>query len=48
MSSFAMPLLVIYAVIIPVFFFVKIYRCRNDLNDDYVRMRWSYLYNEYK
>ncbi|CAK68281.1 unnamed protein product (macronuclear) [Paramecium tetraurelia] len=49
MLKFSMPALIILAILIPCFFFYGLFSNRNNLTSKKeVKMRWAYLYVEYK
>ncbi|CAD8116010.1 unnamed protein product [Paramecium sonneborni] len=47
MIRLCLPLLLIFAIFIPVFFFYKLFRNSANLNQKNVRLQFGYLYNEY-
>ncbi|CAD8065756.1 unnamed protein product [Paramecium sonneborni] len=47
MLEFCLPILVLLAIIIPLYFFYGLYSNSHQLNDYKVRLLWGYLYYEY-
>ncbi|CAD8174765.1 unnamed protein product [Paramecium pentaurelia] len=47
MLELCLPMLLILAILIPIYFFYGLYSNSNLLDDKKVRLQWGYLYNEY-
>ncbi|CAD8110353.1 unnamed protein product [Paramecium primaurelia] len=47
MLELCLPMLLILAIFIPIYFFYGLYSNSNALDDKNVRLQWGYLYNEY-
>ncbi|CAD8104192.1 unnamed protein product [Paramecium sonneborni] len=47
MLELCLPMLLLLAIIIPLYFFYGLYSNSHQLDDKKVRLQWGYLYNEY-
>ncbi|CAD8212447.1 unnamed protein product [Paramecium octaurelia] len=47
MVELCLPMLLILAILIPIYFFYGLYSNSHQLDDKKVRLQWGYLYNEY-
>jgi hypothetical protein len=48
MLSFCLPTLLLIGLFIPFFMLNNLYLNRNHLDEKHTRLKWGYLYNEYK
>ncbi|CAD8122482.1 unnamed protein product [Paramecium sonneborni] len=46
--SFCLPLILLFGILLPTYFFYKLYINKNFLDQTQIRQNWGYLYNEYK
>ncbi|CAD8207432.1 unnamed protein product [Paramecium octaurelia] len=47
MIEFCLPMLLVLAILIPIYFFQGLYNNSHQLDEKKVRLQWGYLYNEY-
>ncbi|CAD8073527.1 unnamed protein product [Paramecium sonneborni] len=48
LASFCLPLLLLFSILIPLYFWFGVRENRANLDKTSVRQKWGYLYNEYK